>query len=75
MKSKVLIKSGQSQKHFRRSDSSRRTGYIPFCHKCGKPMKMDWSDSITGNKQVWRCRLCFRYRIVNTSSNIDKITF
>jgi formamidopyrimidine-DNA glycosylase len=58
---------GRYQSHvnsYQRPNSIHNT---PICNKCGKPMKIDWSDSVSGNKKVWYCDVCFRYRIVKSS--------
>ena len=74
MKSRVLTKAKASRFkiHVESNNNYRKIVYTPMCHKCGKPMKLKWSDSITGNKQIWSCLECFHYRIINHSSPICK---
>lgn len=67
METHIITKAGQSQKRVKRNKSSAGAGYAPVCNKCGQPMKLDWTDSITGSKQIWCCRICFHYRVVKPS--------
>ena len=66
MKSHMLTEASRSDK------SPQRIGYIPICRNCGKLMKLEWSDSVTGNKQFWCCEVCFHSRIVNLSFTIGR---
>lgn len=65
MKSYMLTEASQLKKHAGGDKSPQKIGYIPICRKCGNLMKLEWSDSINGNKQIWCCRTCFRYRIIS----------
>lgn len=57
----------QSDKNFRRAI------FTPLCNKCGMPMELEWSGSITGKKETWYCRKCLHYRIINPSFNKAKV--
>lgn len=51
----------------------KRAVYTPLCHKCGKPMELECSDSINGKKQTWYCPECFHYRIISPSFTRAKV--
>ena len=65
MKSNMLTEAGQFQKQIERDKNSKAPGKTPFCDKCGKPMKLEWSDSTTGIKQLWSCLGCSFYRVID----------
>lgn len=64
---------GHGQSHVNGYQRSRSLQNIPVCKECGKNMKIEWSDSITGNKQIWCCDSCFHYRIVKPSFRIEEV--
>ena len=51
------------QNHINDYQNSGSIRNIPVCHKCARPMKLEWNDSATGTKQLWYCDVCFHYRI------------
>ena len=63
MRPGMLNGAGHCQNHVRSDRSSKSIRNAPICHRCGKPMKLAWKDSITETRQTWECRRCSLYRI------------
>jgi len=65
MKSSVLTEFNQFQNNSHGDIDSGSTGNAPVCHKCSKPMTLEWSDSISEIKQLWSCLRCSFYIIID----------
>lgn len=73
MKSRIVIEAKQVQTHIDIYRNFRWTEYTPNCSICGKPMKLEWCDTITGKKRTWSCIKCSCYRITDPSLNNGEI--
>ena len=52
MKARIIIEAKQLQKHIEIYKNFRWTEYTPTCSVCGKPMKLEWCDTINGKKRT-----------------------